>query len=108
MWLLTLVALLVASVRILGGRRRRPRVIGVTLIVGGFATHAVFEIWASEYAGRIEMCKFSIFEALLFLAGLGTVLVGPAAPSDSGAHPFGGPRSGCCGWRRLCWQDWRC
>src|SRR4051812_19048039 len=70
-----------------GNRRPRPWVIGVTLVVCGFATHAAFELWVADYAGRIEMGRFAIFEGLMFLAGLGTVLVSLVASRLPGVGP---------------------
>ena len=64
------VALFVATWVAVGERRLRPWVIGVTIIVAGFATHGTFELWMSDYAGRIELGQFANSEALLFLSGL--------------------------------------
>jgi hypothetical protein len=66
--------------------RIRPWIIGVALIVGGFATHLAFEVWAAPYAGRGAMGEFACFEALLYAAGLGLSLVSLcAAPAGTNA-----------------------
>ena len=68
------------------GLRVRAWVVGAALIASGFITHAVFEIWAAPYAGRIEMGQFACYEAILYTAGLTVVFVSlstaPPRPSS--------------------------
>jgi hypothetical protein len=77
----------VAVVAAMGGPRLRPWVIGISLIVCGFAVHVAFDKWVADWAGRIEMGLFAIYEALLFLAGLGCVLASLLRPWPPGVGP---------------------
>jgi hypothetical protein len=83
-WLLVAMFAFVAVVAAMDGPRLRPWVIGISLIVCGFAAHVAFEMWVADWAGRFEMGLFAIHEALLFLAGLGCVFASLLRPWPPG------------------------
>lgn len=84
--LILLMAAVVALVAKYESRRLRPWVIGMALFVGGFATHAAFDLWM-DFPGRIEMGAFAGIEAILFPSGLGLVLISLAKTPDPGSDP---------------------
>jgi heme/copper-type cytochrome/quinol oxidase subunit 3 len=55
--------------------RVRLWVIGAALILGGFASHVIFDARAADVAGRIEMGQFAYLEAVLFAAGFGLIFI---------------------------------
>lgn len=76
MLLILALVIFAAFIAALAGPLFRPWVIGVALILCGFAVHAAFEVWVADWAGRLEMGSFAIVEAMLFLSGLGCTLAG--------------------------------
>lgn len=63
--------------------RVRAWVIGVVLLVAGFATHASLELWPVPFAGRIEMGQLACMEFVLYAAGLGLAAVSLAGATGT-------------------------